>query len=299
MLSKILVPLDGSELAESALPTAAALAAAAGGEVCLLHAAVGYHIYPTPAQAERLGTAESLDGLGYITRMANYLEWLIKGLQASTAVVSGQPARAIAENASTADLIVMTTHGRSGFTRWVLGSVAESVVRLAPCPVLVLPGNLPIQHIAIGLDGTDWSEEAVGPALTIAVALEARVTLLHVQPDLSPVGMANLRAIDALDRGMEARILAQFEAETLAYLQAAAAKYQRDLPSLTTAMMHGDVAESILEFIGKERVDMFALAPHGRGVWERWRHGSISHALFQNAPCALLMVPHLNGAAVD
>lgn len=136
-LNKILVPLDGSALAEVALPKAVELAQASGAELLLLRAAqaqILLGVDPTEAQVKMVREAEA-----YLALMAERVTTVgVKDVKRS--VWYGPAAHAIVEAARMhkADLIVMTTHGRSGFGRLVLGSVAESVLRGTTTPILLL-----------------------------------------------------------------------------------------------------------------------------------------------------------------
>lgn len=134
---RILVPLDGSLLAEGAIQTAAGLARGSGGTLVLLRAAEAHTLPgadPTDAQVAVVREAEE-----YLTAVAARLgEEGVKGVE--TSVWYGPPATAIIEAArlQKGDLIVMTTHGRSGLGRLILGSVAESVLRGTTTPILLL-----------------------------------------------------------------------------------------------------------------------------------------------------------------
>ncbi len=134
---RILVPLDGSLLAEGAIQTAAGLAREGGAALVLLRAAEAHTLPgadPTDAQVAVVREAEE-----YLTAVAARLgEEGVKGVE--TSVWYGSPATAIIEAArlQKVDLIVMTTHGRSGLGRLILGSVAESVLRGTTTPILLL-----------------------------------------------------------------------------------------------------------------------------------------------------------------
>ena len=134
---RILVPLDGSLLAEGAIQTAAGLARESGAALVLLRAAEAHTLPgadPTDAQVAVVREAEE-----YLTAVAARLgEEGVKGVE--TSVWYGPPATAIIEAArlQKGDLIVMTTHGRSGLGRLILGSVAESVLRGTTTPILLL-----------------------------------------------------------------------------------------------------------------------------------------------------------------
>ena len=144
-LETVLVPLDGSTLAETALPLAAEMAAASGGRVILLRAAFA-HTYPTfdPIEAQ---TAVVREAETYLDEVAARVRALgVKDVRCSAWY--GHAASAIVEAATFnhADLIVMTTHGRSGLGRLVMGSVAESVLRGTTTPILILRENAaPVQ----------------------------------------------------------------------------------------------------------------------------------------------------------
>lgn len=141
--AKILVPLDGSELAEAAVDTAAEFARAFGSEVLLLGAldltAGMYDVYAEAFSPVDLRTQlESFLG-GALGRVRTRLEG--EGVGVRVFLKVGIPHEEIAEVAKeeAVDLIVMTTHGRRGLAHLLLGSVTEKVIRTSPCPVLVVP----------------------------------------------------------------------------------------------------------------------------------------------------------------
>ncbi|BCX04884.1 MAG: universal stress protein [Candidatus Roseilinea sp.] len=139
---KILVPLDGSQFAEGALPYARMLAECSGGQIELLRIAVHPSSYVYVSDPATLASLYDSDR----AHCEEYLQKVAAGLQAATsitvttAVLEGPVADAILDRAeeTNADLIVMSTHGRSGMERWLLGSVAEKVVRGAKIPVMLV-----------------------------------------------------------------------------------------------------------------------------------------------------------------
>jgi nucleotide-binding universal stress UspA family protein len=135
MYKKILVPLDGSETAEQIIPHIEALNSN-GSEVHLLRVAMAHTlpgVDPTEAQVEVVKEAED-----YLKEIEGTLR--DKGKNVESHVRYGYPAEEILDHTEHQkfDLVVMTTHGRSGVGRWLLGSVAEKVVRNSPVPVLVV-----------------------------------------------------------------------------------------------------------------------------------------------------------------
>jgi nucleotide-binding universal stress UspA family protein len=142
--SRIVVPLDGSDLAESALPTAVGLARALGAGVHLLRVidlgrldqigafgfGLEYSALDLAVQDERAAARDYLDGV---------LERLVAdGLRATTEHREGLAAREIVAALRPGDLLAIASHGRTGLPRWFIGSVAEEVVRHATEPVMVL-----------------------------------------------------------------------------------------------------------------------------------------------------------------
>lgn len=148
-LTRLLVPLDGSELAEAALPVATTLAQRLGVPVQLVRATNSAMVLATlggsgpvlavpPAELyEQLGSDLEREATTYLTGVAERLR--AEGITASWEVRSGSPYAEIADATEPGDLLVMTSHGRGGMMRWLLGSVAEKLVREAPAPVLLVP----------------------------------------------------------------------------------------------------------------------------------------------------------------
>jgi nucleotide-binding universal stress UspA family protein len=142
MFKRILVPLDGSQFAEAALPYAQMLAECAGGEIELLRVTVHPSTYGYATDPTALASLYESDR----EHCENYLKRAMDDLRAktpaaiTTAVLEGIVADSILDYADEthADLIVMSTHGRSGMERWLLGSVAEKVVRGAKVPVMMI-----------------------------------------------------------------------------------------------------------------------------------------------------------------
>jgi nucleotide-binding universal stress UspA family protein len=232
MMKRILVPLDGSALAERALAVAAKLARASDGELILvqaLAATVEYAGYGSPfvPNIAPLATREDeQEAQGYLTRLTELP--MLSGLPVKTCVLADVPALAIL-NAATkyqADMIVMTSHGRSGIARWVFGSVAEHVARQAHLPVLVLrrgqtpfwtvgaelverlqtPGatgpSFPELRVLVPLDGSPLAEAVLEPAAECAASLVRGVEQATMVPRGSIAAALHLvlvvRPIDSL-----------------------------------------------------------------------------------------------------
>lgn len=295
MFNKILVPLDGSSLAERALEPAMAITRRQDGQVILLSVPVykqvmvpgtaGYGLM-LPDQSLALYRAEAEAYLSQIRQ--THAE---AGIDVKTVVIDGDVAGSIVDIAADeqVDLIVMTTHGYSGFTRWVLGSITERVLRSAPCPVLVIRHEEPLKHILITLDGSRLAEQALKPALAVARILGGRVTLLRVdyEEKLSTVemGLLELTAAEICEE------MTQDGDDRLAYYLDCVCRHVGS-PGLTveTAIAVGQPAQRILDFAKENQVNLIAMATHGRTGLQRWVYGSVTEKVLRNADCAMLIV---------
>ncbi|MDQ3250657.1 MAG: universal stress protein, partial [Chloroflexota bacterium] len=181
----ILVPLDGSPLAEGVLAYLHPLATPEMTELALVQVieiwryAFGADAYSMPY----LITAAQSSAEEYLAQQRERLERL--GYRVTTHVATGEAAHSILDLAQTtlADFIAMSTHGRSGFVGWALGSVAERVLQEATVPVFLVRANMPaqqpLQHILVPLDGSTLAEQALPKAQALAQRTGATVTLLQ------------------------------------------------------------------------------------------------------------------------
>jgi nucleotide-binding universal stress UspA family protein len=150
MLKRVMVTLDGSRLAEEALSYAQHITAEKG-EVVLLSVVdipefPAYSFYPAPVTVREPENSEAVKKLkgqtrDYLQQIADSLRKI--GFQVRMEIRVGEPATTIVETADEleVDAIIMSTHGRSGFSRWLFGSVTQKVLNAMPCPVLVIPGT--------------------------------------------------------------------------------------------------------------------------------------------------------------
>ena len=157
MYSRILVPLDGSELAEAVLSTAHALAGMGPGTLYLVRA---------------VAASNEPEARRYLKRLAVYLRE--HGVVVEAQALRGQPVAVVVEEAARreVDLIVMSTHGRAGAGRWVLGSVADEVLHRTACPVLLLrTGQAGLaarpRRVLVPLDGSELAEHALAHATSL------------------------------------------------------------------------------------------------------------------------------------
>ena len=153
MYNRIMVPMDGSELAECVLPHVEALAKGCQAkEVILVRAFVpfravniGGEYVQNEKEITRIDADFKAEAQDYLEKVAERLN--LSGIAARWAILTGKPSEILSEfaKADNCDLIIMATHGRSGVSRWVWGSIADRILRSACVPVLMVraPGCYP------------------------------------------------------------------------------------------------------------------------------------------------------------
>lgn len=296
MFRKILVPLDGSEVAERALPTALKLAQKAKSEVTLLRVPWVHPVsiddysggtkwlYPDEAEERTLE-----DAAAYLEEVAE--KWAVENVVIRTKVISGDPASVILDSAATeeTDLICMTTHGYSGITRWVLGSVTERVLRAAPCPVMVMREDCQIRRVLIALDGSALAEQALQPGLQVAVGLDARVTLFQVATAV-PVPHDVIFQLELAEGGIADYLAADTVKNAETYLSTVKERVEDYGAPLNTHVDIGSPAERIIDYSTDNKVELVVMATHGRTGLRRWAYGSVTEKVLRSGHCALLVV---------
>jgi nucleotide-binding universal stress UspA family protein len=286
MLSTILVPLDGSPLAEHALPHAKRLAEAASARLVLTR------VLPLPVfQSAENDLASTEEMRVYVSLQADRLRAM--GLTVEATTPRGNPAEQILEQAGPghADLIVMSTHGDSGLGRWLYGSVADEVLRRASVPVVVVPPGLAAPwtadrapRILVPLDGSALAEAALGPAHEFAVRLGSEIVLLQVIPfppyELYGDPLAYLPAFDP-----DAQI-----AEAGRYLGEVAARLRGTVSQVRVRAEVGKPTTVIADVASAEQADLIAMATHGRGGLARLVLGSVATGTLRRANVPLILV---------
>ena len=293
-LRSVLVPLDGSPLAEQAIPVAVAIAARTGGKLhfVTVEPPLSLMVMTSPEDAgpsaptlQDVQTQYREDLYDYLASKAEAVR-TTHGVRATTRLLRGQPATAIAAYADTheIDLMVMTSHGRGGISRFWLGSVADRLLRRTAVPVLLLRPHEeappPQFHcVMIALDGSPQSEAAIGPALALARTTPgSRVLLAQVmQPGLPLVGpeYQEMERQDAIGR-----------LEHLAHRLRL-----HGVPATAQVTTGTGVAAEIHRLARREDVDLIVLGTHGaRGV-ERLLLGSVADKVVRGATQPVLVVP--------
>jgi nucleotide-binding universal stress UspA family protein len=285
MIANILVPLDGSALAERALPYATALAKTANARLRLYHVTTDVGS-PADIRAE-------LDVEAHLDQIASQLR--ANGVQATTASTPAyQTAEAILNAACDppADLIVMSTHGHSGLGRWLYGSVADQVLGQTDVPVLLVsaacrqpwPVDRPLKML-VPLDGSDLSEAALGPARVLSHTLGASLLLLRVVEQDAD----NNWRFDPADLSLR-RVTPTDMQRAQEYLDGIAELPGPDTGPVDVLVDSGDPSAVITTTVATENIDLIVMATHGRSGLARLTMGSIATTTLQRAHVPILLV---------
>jgi nucleotide-binding universal stress UspA family protein len=299
---RILVPLDGSELAEKTLKPAVHLAQAMARQT-----ATDENVRLILLRVASPLTLMAADPYLYdeMMRMTldeakTYLNVTAADLNAAPALVmtevaAGSPADAIVHYAeeNAVDLIMMSSHGRTGSRRWVYGSVAEKVMHHAPCATAIVRAHVstePFENhkILVPLDGSELAERALAPALALAKAVGSDVLLLRVVPAREAIPEYMIPAGESgyiLDSVNE-----QEQAEAEAYLQGIYNAHDSRRLFFDVKGADGDVADTIVSYAESNHVDLIVISSHGRSGIGRWLHGSVAEKVLRGANCATMII---------
>jgi len=297
----IVVPLDGSKLAEHALPVAAVIARAARASLRLV---LVHRLPPPPTDKASAKLYVSVDlavrksERGYLRGFAARLRetW---GLKVTTVSPTGPVAETLAawiEDVE-ADMVVMTTHGRGAIERALLGSVADRLVRTLEVPIVLLrpePGepappatlDWSPREIVVGLDGSRLAEAALPPAVELARLFRVPLTLVQVVQPLVVVSDPPL----PFPTGYDEQITESIRREAQDYLDSVAEQLRKDGLEVRGVVTMGlNVAGTLLE-LAPERAGLLAIATHGHGGLKRALVGSVADKLVRAASVPVLVV---------
>ena len=319
MLKRILVPLDGSPLAESALAIAARVAQASDGSIVLVRVIgvpttytpyiYGPDMAQSPSLAQDLLDTEQENAEKYLAEIAR-LD-ILAGIKVEPTIIPGTAGMAILNtvNEENVDLIVMSSHGETGFKRLALGSVAQHVSRHSTVPVLVLKGDgsttsafpdpaSPSRSITalVALDGSELAEASLEPAAYLVTALAAprQGTLLlsivaNKQASRDKHGTVEHMNDEA--RKYLIGIAERLQGSEIVKLKLAIEWSIEDSKDVADALIQaaesGKVLESSHEFNG---CDLIAIATHGRGGLQRWMAGSVTEDMLGKTTLPMLIV---------
>ncbi|HUG39715.1 MAG TPA: universal stress protein [Longimicrobiales bacterium] len=288
MPRSILVPVDGSNFAEHALPYALGVARRTGARIHFALVHVPFEIVsPSYPLAEEMAERE----LEQRDRDEAYIEQLVRRLatpevEYRTALLRGHIASAIGRYVEDEriDLVVMTTHGRGGLQRAWLGSTADSLLRRLMIPLLLVrpaeetreigPGSaLEFSRVLAALDGSGTAEQALRDAIELGVAGDAAITLAHVlQPPITAYSPYIPHAVQITQDEVAARreSMSRYLDGLLEEPWLQGRKVMKDM------RVDYHAAHAILELARKADADLIVLGTHGRGGLRRMVLGSVA-----------------------
>ena len=307
MFTRILVPLDGSDRAEQAVPVAARIARAVNGTVILVQVTELPNIFFTEGKYPSQIYSEDLIEEGKALA-ANYLDNVSKrpelvGLKTETRVEHGDAAQSIlaAVEPLEVDLIVMCSHGYTGFKRWALGSVAHKIIPHCSVPVLVLRDGGPTLvakpvYALVALDGSPMSEEVLAPVTQLVAALApSEKKTLHLTHVVElPLTYGRIGMYQYVNQMKE-----EAKRQSQAYLAAVAERLTNgDVPGLTvttSVAINVDVAEALVrvahqELLAGGHFDLVAMATHGRSGLQRLLMGGVTDHVMSATRLPMLVV---------
>lgn len=306
-ITTILVPLDGSELAEQALPLAIALARASDAELHLMHVYVPYAaradmpgVTVDSSELERKLEEQSTEYLRSVTeRVARELPAHVHADPIRTRPIRSPYSESVAvvdrlRRAAARlhpDLMVLATHARGGLGRAWLGSVADALIRRVNIPTLLVhpregaavPSKV-FDHIVVPLDGSQLAEESIPVAARLASLGNARVTLLRVVIPQLAVGHPSV----VLQFNVEQ--LEYYQREAKRYVDEVAARFRDTIPGIGAEIIMADSPpRAILEWSETHRADLIAMSTHGRSGFRRFMLGSVADKVIRGAHIPVLL----------
>lgn len=292
MYERILVPLDGSKLAELALPCAEELAGVFNSEVVLIGIC-------EPEESPYSHMCQL-----YIEKIAEVVGNRIKKVSSTVIVkpvaLDGRPAEGIIDYAEKNDvsLIIMASHGRSGIMSWTLGSVANKVLQRTGTPILLIRAKASyleagaqglFNRILVPLDGSDVGEVVLPHVRQLTEKLESEVVLLQV---VAPG--QHVHTIGGLDyvRFAEQQI-ESMKAEAKEYLDKVSKRLAGTKGMVRSEVRVGDTTHEIIKFADEANIRLVTISSHGRSGIRQWISGSVTHKILHAGNTPLLLVKAL------
>jgi nucleotide-binding universal stress UspA family protein len=290
MIKTILVPLDGSELAEQVLPYASEIGRRAGAELLLLTSIQPVGIWDATTTAINWEREERL--------AQEYLDAQKERLQAADVKVRvkrehGEPAAGILETAESENvsLIAISTHGRSGITRWLFGSVADRVVQHSRVPLLMIrprdgAGPSPVfEKVLVPLDGSEVAAGVLPFVEEMAKLFGASLVLYHAVPPISAYP-----GFETVNPQLDGQVLQEMQQQAKELLSASAREIEGRGLRATVAVSIDLAVDGILRAAKETGADVIAIGTHGRSGIGRMVLGSVANAVMRRSelPCLLV-----------
>jgi nucleotide-binding universal stress UspA family protein len=294
---RMLVPLDGSHLAEAVLPVVTRLADSCGATIVLMH--LIERGAPTTVHGERHLTNPA-DAEAYLSDLAQRLVGPGRTIEHHTHEVPvGDVAKSIAAHVAEhgIDLIVLGTHGEGGIRDAIWGSIAQQTLQHSTVPVLLVRGGSPGQPstfapgtIMVPLDATAASEAALTAAVALAQCLDSKLRLLMVVATTDTVSGEQQATATFMPSATRAMLDAQVEQAT-AYLESLADSVRSLGVPTTTEVRRGNTVSELATDTGEHADGLIVVATHGRAGLQAIWSPSVAARLLKRARAPILLVP--------
>lgn len=292
-IANILCPIDFSDTSVHAVDLATMIASWYKARI------IGLHVVSAAVAAPEFSLPRgSVDELALRSALAARFSGASRaGVGVDVFLEDGSPAALILDKAASlaADMIVMGTHGTSGFQHLVLGSVTERVLRRAACPVLTVPprthatSRVPFRRLLCAIDFSESSMAALQCALSLAEESDARLTMLHVldwpweeppPPRLEELPIEQAAALGEYRRYREKMALTRLNTLAPESLRLS----HRPVPRLSNGKPHAQ----ILDVANEEGSDLIVIGVHGRNPFDMMVFGSTTNQVVRRATCPVL-----------
>jgi nucleotide-binding universal stress UspA family protein len=299
-IRSILCPFDGSEFSRRALEHAVALGRWYRAKLTLLHVYTGVPVAPQEGPAAWFTPLEPKERKKIVSWLADAAgPARAAGVAVEAQVVEGRPVAEILRVAKegATGLIVLGTHGRTGFDRLLLGSVTERVLRQASCPVLTVTaravpayreGRPPFERIVCPIDFSAPSTRALEHALSLAQEAYGRLTLMHALEQFPPDDAATMAHFETARFDM-AGFQQAMETTVRARLQEAIPEGARDWCRPEILVTRGRAWRSILQAAEERDADLVVLGVHGRNPIDLTLFGSTTQHIVRTARCPVMV----------
>ncbi len=311
MYTRILTPLDGSDVSEQVMPYVRSLAAGLSLPTTLLHAiepetiTIPQLLNPS-LHADEFASHRIRHARQYVEPIA--AEFGRLGLAVHMEIRHAEPATAIVDEAATdpGTLIAMSSHGRSGFARWWMGSVTDKVLHLTDNPLLVIrsvaqpkaPPQTAFQNIMLPVDGSELAEEALPHVVYLSSAMGLAVNVVRVNPSRDDY----YRSL-SIGPSEVSRVTPSYE-EYIEIVDGEAEGYLADIKerltrqgasSVSASLLHGPPADTIADLATSTPNNLVAMTTHGRSGVGRLVLGSVAERVVRQSGDPVLLIRGAGG----
>jgi nucleotide-binding universal stress UspA family protein len=283
LFEKIIVPLDGSENSEKVLPYVEELARQTNAELIF-----------TGVCSE---CEQAFENLFKKYILEQHIQSKKKGIQARSIFLNGNPSEEIIKYAdsNSADLIALSTHGRSGFKEWILGGVSEKILLHSSKPVLLISPkgkkektsrSVTLQNILVPLDGSALGAMSLPVAKELVKRTNGKIFLLNVILSTQRViGIMNYAT------GFERQLANALHEQAQQYITGIAADLEKEGFESRYDLIDGIPSEEILKYANKNSIDLIVMSTHGMSAASQAVMGSVAHQVVHNSAIPVLIVP--------